>query len=77
MGAHDSPDKRNGEQMKAMKLIAGLLGILVVAPIWYYLIYQVLRRVDASELMWFLFWIYLPVGIFVQTLQKITESASD
>jgi len=63
--------------MKATKAIAALLGIFIVLPIWYYLLYKVLQGVNASDVMWLLYWIYLPVGIFVQTLTKIVEAASD
>jgi len=57
-----------------MKAISGLLALLISAPIWYYLLYQILVRVNASELMFFLYWIYLPVGIFAAILAKIAES---
>ncbi len=60
--------------MKAAKTIASVLGFLVVMPIWYYLVYQLLKRTDASELMWFLYWVYLPVGILVGVLNKIVEA---
>lgn len=61
--------------MKKMKAIAGVLSIFVVMPIWYWLVYQILKRVDASELMFFLFWVYLPVGILIQILTKLAEAA--
>jgi len=57
-----------------MKLIANLLGIFIIMPIWYYLFYKILTLVGATELMWFLFWVYLPVGVFTQILTKIVES---
>jgi hypothetical protein len=61
--------------MKAMKLLATMLGLCITLPIWYWLVYQILLRVNASELMWFLYWVYVPVGIFVSVLTKLTESA--
>jgi hypothetical protein len=57
-----------------MKAIAGLVGFLVVAPIWYWLLYQVLARVNATELMWFLYWVYIPAAIFVGVLTKLTDA---
>lgn len=56
-----------------MKVIIAILAIFIVAPIWYYLLYKILVAVNASELMWFLYWIYMPVGILVKTLQNLTE----
>jgi len=60
--------------VKATKTIANLLGLLVVAPIWYWLLYQVLTRVQASELMWFLYWVYVPVALFSGALLKIADA---
>lgn len=60
--------------MKAWKIVSGLVAMFVVMPIWYYLLYQILVRVQASELMWFLYWIYFPVGIFMGVLTKIIET---
>lgn len=59
--------------MKKMRAITAILATFVVLPIWYYLLYQILSRVDASELMWFLYWVYLPVGMLVSFLTKMTE----
>ena len=60
--------------MKATKTIANLLALLVVAPICYWLLYQVLTRVQASELMWFLYWVYVPVALFSGALLKIADA---
>lgn len=61
--------------MKTMKLIGGLLALLVSLPIWYYLLYQILVRVNASELMFFLFWAYVPITFLVMALAKATEDS--
>lgn len=59
--------------MKKLKVIHGLLAVLVILPIWFYLMYQVLERVNASELMWFLYWVYLPASVLVTGIGKIIE----
>jgi hypothetical protein len=59
--------------MRKGKAISLLLGLLVVLPIWYFLLYRILSAINASELMWFLYWVYLPVGIIVQFISKIAE----
>lgn len=53
-----------------MKTAAGLITVFIVMPIWYWLLYQVLTRVNASELMFFLYWVYVPAGLFSQVLVK-------
>ena len=57
-----------------MKAIPVIFGLMISTPIWFYLLYQILVRVNASELMFFLFWIYVPAGIFVAILAEIVKS---
>ena len=61
--------------MKALQIIAGALAVLVMLPIGLYLQFQILKRVDATELMWFLFWVNVPFLVFVQLVSKIAEKA--
>jgi hypothetical protein len=51
--------------------VNALVSIFVVGPIWWWLLYQILKRVEASELMWFLFWVYVPFGLFARVLAEI------
>ena len=60
-------------RINKMKKIAGLLALFVTLPIWYYLLYKILLAVNASELMWFLFWVYFPASILVNTLVTLTK----
>lgn len=60
--------------MKIAKAITGMLGLFVSVPIWYYLLYQVLVRVQATELMFFLFWVYVPVGILIQAVKNLADA---
>lgn len=50
-----------------------LVGFWLRLPIWFYLLYQVLVRVNASELMWFLYWVYVPVALLVAAIQNMLE----
>jgi len=59
--------------MKAAKTISAIFTIFIVMPIWYYLLYQILKAINASELMFFLFWIYIPTALFSAIIAKITE----
>lgn len=61
--------------MKALVIIIGLLSIFVILPIQFYLQYQVLERVHATELMWFLFWVNLPVIVLMQIVSKLAEKS--
>lgn len=55
------------------KTIGTVLAVCVTMPIWYYLLYSILRLVGATELMWFLFWVYLPVNLLTHVLSRLAE----
>lgn len=40
---------------------AALFGLLA-SPLWYFLLYQILTRVEASTAMWVCYWTYVPVA---------------
>jgi hypothetical protein len=54
-----------------------IIRILFTQPIWYYLLYKVLQAVEATDLMWFLFWVYFPVGIVLLIVEAILSSVFD
>ena len=49
----------------------------VVGPIWFYLLYRILEAAGASNVMWLLFWIYVPasfvMGVLARTLESLAE----
>ena len=53
--------------MKALKII---LTVFVTLPIWYYLLYKILIYVDATDLMWFLYIVYIPAGVIAQFIHE-------
>lgn len=59
--------------MKKILIVAGLAGVLMVVPIWYFLLYTILSAIQPDRLVWFLFWIYIPASLFVQVVEKIAN----
>jgi hypothetical protein len=57
-----------------MKTVAGLIALLVTLPIWFYLVYKILEAINASELMWFLFWVYLPTTVLASVLARLSKN---
>ena len=57
-----------------MIIVAGFLALFIHLPIWFYLVYYILTTIHASELVMFLFWIYVPVSILSSVATKIIES---
>jgi hypothetical protein len=61
--------------MKAFKIFGALIGLCVTTPLWYLLVYKILVTIHATDGMWTMYWIYLPAGILVSILLKISEVA--
>ena len=56
-----------------MKFLLGFTTVCITMPIWYYLMYVVLKGVNASDLAWFLYWAYIPFSMFVSIATKAME----
>jgi hypothetical protein len=59
--------------MKAIQLMISLLTIFITGPIWYYLLFKILQLVHATDVMWLLFWVYLPLGLFMEIMGVIIK----
>lgn len=57
-----------------MMLIGRLLGLFICIPIWYFLLYSILCAINSDRLIWFLFWIYVPVNFFAAIIIQVAES---
>ncbi len=58
-----------------MRIAIGLVAIFITLPIWFFLLYRILVAVNASELMWFLYWIYVPATMLISGIQKALEKS--
>lgn len=56
-----------------MKTAQWLISVFIAIPIFAYLSYEVLTLVHATELMWFLFWIYIPAIIVTSTIAAAVD----
>ena len=59
---------------KAIDLVWIFVTVLISWPIYIYLTYQIMVRIEATEVMWFLYWVYVPIIILLGTLRAMTES---
>lgn len=59
---------------KISELIGGLLSLFIGLPIWLFLLYSILKAIQPDRLVWFLFWIYVPVQIIIGILTGIVKS---
>lgn len=68
------------EESKGREAFLVSLGCLAVVLsviaqcVWFYLLYQVLVRVEATGAMWAAYWTYVPVSITVTVVGKSLTS---
>lgn len=55
----------------------GILTICISMPMWYWLLYQILKHVGASETMWLVYYIYIPFGFVMMIVNEIIKSVFD
>ncbi len=58
--------------MKTSKKVSVIIGLLTI-PISLYLTYWILSQLNPDRLIWFLYWIWVPMIIIVTIIQKIVE----
>jgi hypothetical protein len=61
--------------MKGLKIFTGVVGMCITLPIWFYLIYSILCAIHPDRLVWFLFWVYVPLTFLVAFMQKIIDAS--
>lgn len=49
----------------AIGCVSIVIALLLVAPIGYWIDYKILQAIEATELMWFLFWIRVPFSMLL------------
>ena len=61
----------------ALSGIAALLALFITFPIWYYLLYKILDAVNATDLMWFLYIVYVPASFLISAIAQLVKSMED
>lgn len=73
------PDATQGvcmteEQKKGVGCILAGLHIVLVTPIWYYLLFRVLQAVNADTSMWVAYWVYIPIGVLLASIKAVWDN---
>ena len=56
--------------MKALKVLVGMVGLFWL-PFQIYMSWLLYRHVQATELMWFLWWVHVPVLVFTSLMTSV------
>ncbi len=63
--------------MKAANLFMSLVTVFITCPISIYMAWLLYQHVQATSLMWFLFWSYWPLVFLLQIFTTIATKYSD
>lgn len=61
----------------AIKAVTGIMSLFLTLPIWFYIIHSLLAAAHADRLLWFLFWVYVPLTFLVSGLNIIADKLVD
>ena len=56
--------------MKKLVIVKSLVALLITIPIWFYLLHSILVAINATDLQFFLFWVYVPFATFVHMVKE-------
>lgn len=59
--------------MKAIQNTIVCLTFFMSTPIWYFLLHTLLVHAQVDRLCWFLYWVYVPVGILSSVLAALLK----
>jgi hypothetical protein len=59
--------------MKPLEILAGIL-VLMVSPMWYFLLWSILDMLQPDRLVWFIFWAYVPMGMAMHIVGQILKA---
>jgi hypothetical protein len=54
--------------------VFALIHLVVIGPCWFYLLWYILRRIEASDFQWFVFWAYAPASLLCAFLWRVAEA---
>ena len=58
------------------KALGSLIIVLVGIPIWLFLLHHIWVAVNASEFMWFLYYIYIPINMLVGVVMSLDKQGN-
>lgn len=65
-----APQPKKGGKMKTFLMF---IGLLISLPIRLYITYSILVAIEADRLLWFLFWVVIPVDFLGYVYAKLLE----
>ena len=57
-----------------LKVVGSLLVIFVALPIWFYLLYTLLKFAQVDRLVWFLFYVYILTQILFAIISEVAKA---
>ena len=58
-------------RISTAQTITGILTLFFALPIWFILLFSILNRVGATDVMWRLYWTYVPVSALATIFARV------
>ncbi len=64
-------------QKRIVGLLWAIVGLFTYYPLWFFIMFKILKLISATEVLWFAFWIYVPLGFFLGIIRAIHEQMEE
>ena len=64
-----------GDSKIYLGCLLAFLQLMLVTPLWYYLIYRLLQAANADTAMWVCYWVYVPLGLTSAVVRALWEAS--
>lgn len=59
------------------KTMSAIVTIFFQLPIWFFILYSILKATNQDRLVWFLFWAYIPITILLHILIEVGKRGDE
>jgi len=59
--------------VKKLTILNGMIHAFLLLPIWLYLLHSLLTAANATDVQWLLFYVYVPLHLFVSFVNEIVK----
>ena len=58
-------------RISTAQTLTGILTLLFASPLWFTLVFSILKMVEATDVMWWLYWSYVPIVALANILARV------
>lgn len=61
------------EKARTFGCVFGIIRLVILTPIWFYIWWSVLKMISAPEMLFYLFWTYVPISFILSLVEVVVK----